>query len=647
MTDLTTLLFPTATAASSLAPAAPVSVTGAPGMAGQFAQTLGDMLAGTTPVTMPAAAPATVTGSGTVPPNPALPLPVLGLVGPLPTGKLLATGMIDRQALADDGNAVPAEPALQLLANPAWRATVVAPASPPRPPISLRTALERAAAQLATPVAAKAARGASTLPPGDAAAEEADPGSVLSDPATPDPLPAPSTLDLPASVPATLPIAMPHHDRTSDSDRKKDSPGSVIETAIDHAAGTPAAIAARAVATPAMPTRPPLPTHASADPAPATPLIDSPVRDLALFASASAQTPVPQERATALPGPQDTASPTLPATMRASRPLPTDRAILTALGALPNPARDTSAETALAPTVVGAVPEAAPQVAPTANAQGASNAAQPPAANAASAQFPATSARATATILTPEAGRAAAPTHDAPARNDIAPVRLDRSVAPPIAVTNTPQPAGQVFAAALATAATWRDRPAAERTDPAAPTPPIGLATTIGLGGTTPVQPTGDAQRAPLDLTQDSGVQRMIDHIEVLRDGADSRDTRIRLVPDALGSVDVAVRQVGERIHVSFTAEHEATRALIADAQPRLTELAAERGVRIAGTSVATDASPGGSQSATQGQGQSQTQSQSQSQPQSQSRPNAPQQPPRAAARGQRDAEPPEDQRLA
>ncbi|MET3824848.1 hypothetical protein ABIC16_000541 [Sphingomonas sp. PvP055] len=637
MTDLTTLLFPTATAASSLAPAAPVSVTGAPGMAGQFAQTLGDMLAGTTPVTMPAAAPATVT----VPPDPALPLPVLGLVGPLPTGKLLATGMIDRQALADDGNAVPAEPALQLLANPAWRATVVAPASPPRPPISLRTALERAAAQLATPVAAKAARDASAIPTTDAPAEETDSGSVLSDPATPDPLPAPSALDLLASAPTTLPIAMSHHDRTSDADGKKDSPGPVVETAIEHVAGAPAAIATRAVATSAMPTRAPLPTHTSVDPAPATPLIDSPVRDLAPFAPASAPPPVPQERATALPGPQDTASPTLPATMRASRPLPPDRAILTALGALPNPVRDASAETALAPTVVGAVPEAAPQVAPTANAHGASNAPQPPAANAASAQFPATSARATATILTPVAGHAAPTTSDAPARNDIAPVRLERSVAPPIAVMNTPQPAGQVFAAALATAATWRDRPAAERTDPAAPTPPIGLATAIGLGGTTPVQPTGDAQRAPLDLTQDSGMQRMIDHIEVLRDDVDSRDTRIRLVPDALGSVDVAVRQVGERIHVSFTAEHEATRALIADAQPRLTELAAERGVRIAGSSVATDANPSASQSAAQGQGQPQSQNQSQS------RPNAPHQPPRAAARAQRDAETPEDQRLA
>jgi len=56
MTDLTTLLFPTATAASSPAPATPASVTGVPGMAGQFAQTLGDLLAGTPSVAAPATA---------------------------------------------------------------------------------------------------------------------------------------------------------------------------------------------------------------------------------------------------------------------------------------------------------------------------------------------------------------------------------------------------------------------------------------------------------------------------------------------------------------------------------------------------------------------------------------------------------------
>ena len=52
----------------------------------------------------------------------------------------------------------------------------------------------------------------------------------------------------------------------------------------------------------------------------------------------------------------------------------------------------------------------------------------------------------------------------------------------------------------------------------------------------------GTAQTA-LDLTADTGLQHMIDRIETLRDAADATDTRVRLIPDALGSIDVAVRQ--------------------------------------------------------------------------------------------------------
>ena len=224
-------------------------------------------------------------------------------------------------------------------------------------------------------------------------------------------------------------------------------------------------------------------------------------------------------------------------------------------------------------------------------------------------------------------------------------------------MSTTPLPAGLVFAAARATAANWRDRPATDRAAPVLSSPPFASMAPVATVATTVVQPTGNPQPAPLDLSHDSGVQRMIDHIEVLRDDANARDTRIRLIPDALGSVDVAVRQDGDRIHVSFTAQHETTRALIADAQPRLTELASERGVRIAGTSVTTDANPASAQSSggqfpaqsqaqSQSNAQSQGQSQSHAQSQSQPRPNATPQPPRAA-RPQRDTETPEDQRLA
>ncbi|WP_037478517.1 flagellar hook-length control protein FliK [Sphingomonas sp. PAMC 26617] len=649
MTDLTTLLSPTATTASSPAPAAPASVTGVPGMAAQFAQTLGDMLAGTPAVAAPAPTPVAPTPVSVAPPDAAQPLPILGLVGPLPDGKLLATGIIDRQALADDGNAVPADPAIQFLANPAWRASVVVPA-PPRTPVPLRAALERAAAQLATPALAKAARGTSAT--ADAPADDADPVSVLSD--TPSNDPAAPTPDLPASAPAAQPALVPispfEPNHPTDADAAEGSPGPVVTTSVEPAPGNPVAVAGP-VATPAAPTRTNLPAVATAEPDSVVPTLARPIRALA---TVGATPPVLQAETTAIAGPA-------PAPARTGRALPSDRAILAALGALPIAGRDAGIVQNAAPAALTTPVQSAPPIptatppAPFDGSQSRATDVPPPSRPEVPTGVPAATAAlplATATTSAALAGRTAATAPDATGRGETMPVRADRSVVPPVAVSTTPQPAGQVFAAALATAANWRDRPrpdplASERPDPAAPTPPLGFATAVAPGSTTPVQPTGDAQRAPLDLTQDSGVQRMIDHIEVLRDDADSRDTRIRLVPDALGSVDVAVRQVGERIHVSFTAEHEATRALIADAQPRLTELAAERGVRIVGTSVATDANPGASQSPAQGQAQTQGQAQSQSQTQSQSRPNAPQQPPRASARAQRDTETPEDQRLA
>jgi flagellar hook-length control protein FliK len=164
-----------------------------------------------------------------------------------------------------------------------------------------------------------------------------------------------------------------------------------------------------------------------------------------------------------------------------------------------------------------------------------------------------------------------------------------------IVVSALPQPAGQVFASARAIAGWWREH--SQRGDgrdqPDVATS-FATAAPIDLRERAIVQATADTAHPALDLTADSGLQQMIDRIETLRDTADARDTRVRLIPDALGSIDVAVRQEGERVHVRFTAEHEATRALIAEAQPRLSELAAARGVRIGDTSVSTGTGGGG-----------------------------------------------------
>ena len=102
-----------------------------------------------------------------------------------------------------------------------------------------------------------------------------------------------------------------------------------------------------------------------------------------------------------------------------------------------------------------------------------------------------------------------------------------------------------------------------------------------------PVAPTGDAQRQTLDLGRQDWPQKMIDHIEALRDNANANDTSIRLKPEALGRVDIALRtHDGGAISVRFTAEQPTTRTLLVDAAPQLAAAAEARGIRLSGTSV-------------------------------------------------------------
>lgn len=143
---------------------------------------------------------------------------------------------------------------------------------------------------------------------------------------------------------------------------------------------------------------------------------------------------------------------------------------------------------------------------------------------------------------------------------------------PPAAI----QPAGQAFGAALQKAWAAERKPAARtfdalallapQADPAAPT-------------TAPAPPT-------LDTADRGWPQAMAERIERLQDAADATSTRIRLLPDALGAIDVAVRREGELVHVQFTAAEAQTRQLLSDAQPRLAEAADARGLRLGRTDV-------------------------------------------------------------
>jgi len=132
------------------------------------------------------------------------------------------------------------------------------------------------------------------------------------------------------------------------------------------------------------------------------------------------------------------------------------------------------------------------------------------------------------------------------------------------------EPAFRAFAAAMFDAAR----------DPAAALAPIsGAAAPAPAASATTPQP-------PLDFTQSRWPQAMVDRIERLRDDANMGDTRIRLIPDALGAIDVSLRREGETVHVAFRADQAETRQILADARPELTALAETRGLKLGDASV-------------------------------------------------------------
>ncbi|TVV73173.1 flagellar hook-length control protein FliK [Sphingomonas solaris] len=146
--------------------------------------------------------------------------------------------------------------------------------------------------------------------------------------------------------------------------------------------------------------------------------------------------------------------------------------------------------------------------------------------------------------------------------------------------------------------------------------PAVTPATTIGTAAT------GPAAAAPAD----AGLQH---HLDVAHDGAwldrlahdiaasADRDQKMRfqLNPERLGSLQVEIAGGSDGASVRFTADSEAARALIADAQPRLVAEARAQGMRIADTQVdlsGRNGGQGGGQSGAnpfaQGQGQGQQQ---------------------------------------
>ena len=146
--------------------------------------------------------------------------------------------------------------------------------------------------------------------------------------------------------------------------------------------------------------------------------------------------------------------------------------------------------------------------------------------------------------------------------------------------------AARVFAQAFHRA-TLADAPhSARAADPIAT--PVAAATDLALHAVTA---TADTPQSALDLRQHDWPRAMIDRIETLRDDANAADTSIRLIPDALGTIDVSLRTEDGAVHVHFAAEQVQTRALLAEAQPRLSELAESRGLKLS-QDMGRDAQP-------------------------------------------------------
>jgi flagellar hook-length control protein FliK len=229
----------------------------------------------------------------------------------------------------------------------------------------------------------------------------------------------------------------------------------------------------------------------------------------------------------------------------------------------------------------------------------------------ASTPTPATTSSAQPITVAPAAAQPIALPFSGPAAIALPPALADRvgeavvTIERPVRATSAP---ARAPAPAPDTAALLGARPAApartvsavalpaDRIDAPAPAP---VATTPP--GPAPLHI--DAPQLPLDLARHTWPSQMLDRIERLRDAVEAVSTSIRVIPDALGAIDVSVRKEGEVTHVHLAADQPQTRVLLAEASPKLAELAEARGIKLGQSEVGGgSASTGGQQSAPQQQ---------------------------------------------
>lgn len=454
----------------------------------------------------------------------------------------------ERQPLAADGKELPDAPGLfaaddESDADP----DEDAPEAPPAPLMWLAPAAPEA------PPVAEAAGAAGSSPP------DAEPG-----------VRAPAVAETPsepaqpvAAAPATAPVSTPNAELRQ--------PTTLVE-----APATPAAPDSVA------PEVPRARKHKPAVSAPALRLAPLPLDSASAPASTAPAQPQAQPAAAQ---PRASAAPAKTAMAVEAATPPASRASIQAPATPPLPAGAPQSAPALVPASAPAVVEQAVAATPAATAS--------PAGTPAPGKPDAAAAPAASEPISPVDPRqlAAAPViRIDPPRHWAQ--RAEPTVAAPLAPVIPTAPAATASIAAAEPALPRFAAPRDSAPEPAPLAQPAAVAAPV-------VAASADTQQAPLDMRRHEWPGQMIERIEALRDAAPLRETRISLMPEALGRVDISIRQDGDRVHVHFATETQAARQMIAEAQPRLGEIAESRGLKLGQTSVETGgagAQPGSGQ---------------------------------------------------
>ena len=160
----------------------------------------------------------------------------------------------------------------------------------------------------------------------------------------------------------------------------------------------------------------------------------------------------------------------------------------------------------------------------------------------------------------------------------------DRPASRRIAITPAPTMAAPVLTKPMTVADLIPIEPR-----PRLSTTPTALVTDpASIGLSAPVEAASRiAEPAPLDTQAGEWIEGMIEQIDVMRDAhaegaSETTTTRIRLSPDALGGVEIVLSGEGEAIDVRINADTAAARTLLAEAAPRLADMAEARGLKLA-----------------------------------------------------------------